>query len=837
VIPSCSRIPQHVKGGSCRPPAATQTIIVKRNPVLPALTLALLASFDAPAAGRLNNKCDLKISSSSLDNALQEVGRQCQVQILYFAQITAGKTASRVEGEYAIDEALNRLLESTGLSFRRVNANTLEIKPAAAAASSAADSQVRRRAAEKPPGSGMQEVLITGTAEDLVATRVETPVREIPQSITILSSEQIRQQGNLNVLDAVADAVGITIARRSTNALNLRARGFSIGSYTIDGGGGLRSVSHTPGIPVLLLTPDLAGFERVEVLRGSNALFGADAAPGGAINLVRKRPSDEFGVRFSASAGSWQNYRQELDATGPLAGSGALRGRLVVSNASQDYFYKHAHDERQSLFGVLDVDLTDSTLLTVGGSYSKTRSRPFDRGLLRFTDGTDPRVPRDTSYTFDYSRFDTRVAEGFLRLEQELGSQTRLRINATLIDNKVTYLLGGHMAQLNPVTRLAARASAQYTLEPYTQTQLNLEATFTGHGEWWGGRRVEWVFGGDYLNADSDTYTAQAPAHGPPIDPYNFDPALYPYPVPNVTPLPLATANVIDTRIGGLFASVRLEITQPWSVTMGLRRTDETISDDIVYYWSGRGFPQLRDYHYKNVLTPYVGTLFNLNGTWSLYASYADIFGSNTNLIRSDSSLLPPSRGVTLEGGVKGAWRDGTLNGSLAIFKVVRRDLPARDAHAVPTVSNCCWTTLGRHEAKGVDVELSGYLASQWIIGAGYTFNQLKEISPAAAGSAAIDTTPRHLLKVWTDYRLPGTWNRWTVGGSLHAQSTVAPKALRFEQKSYAVVSPRVAYRSDARWQVALTVNNLFDKHYYDSFNELWYGEPRNYFVRMDAQF
>src|SRR5262249_4428495 len=146
----------------------------------------------------------------------------------------------------------------------------------------------------------------------------------------------------------------------------------------------------------------------------------------------------------------------------------------------------------------------------------------------------------------------------------------------------------------------------------------------------WDGR-AEWVVGSDYLRARSAAYTAQMTTYGPFIDPYNFDPALYPNPpATDIRPLPLATGDTVRTQIGGVFASLRIELTEPWSVTAGLRRSSEHVTDEIVYYWSGKGFPAFSEIEHRNVITPYAGTVFRLGSTWSLYASYADIFLNNS---------------------------------------------------------------------------------------------------------------------------------------------------------------------------------------------------------------
>jgi outer membrane receptor for ferric coprogen and ferric-rhodotorulic acid len=791
---------------------------------LNALLGAIVAALSLPALGAERN-CQLDTPGGPLDDALQDVSRQCSVQLLYFSGISSGKIAPKLHGEYPIEEALRLLLENAGLTFRPVNATTLEVTRAAN----------RRAPRESASESGLAEVVIQGTAKDLVATRAETPLREIPQSLSIISNEQMRQQNHATLLDALEDAVGISISRQDSLFRYFYSRGCAITSDTVDGIGGLRAPNQPPFLPVILLAPELGEFDLIEVLRGSNALFGADTLPGAAVNLIRKRPLREPAAMFAVSAGSWNTYRQEADITGPLAQDGALRGRLVVSNASKDYFYKYAHDERQSVFGVLDYDLTEDTLVSMGGSYSKSHSRPFELGLAALNDGSDAHLSRATSYTFDWSRFDARIAEAFVRLEQGLGGNTRLKISATFIDNSVTYLIGYRTGSINRATGQIPRAGAQYSLEPFTQAQINAEATLTGAGQW-GNRPVEWALGADYLRTDSSGLSALANV-GDALDAYQFDPSAYPYPITNGKPVRVAspTSTEVTTRLAGAFASLRIHLTQPWSVTPGLRLSNEHVVDYTVDYLSGRAYPYLVTYKYHSVVTPYLGTLFTLNRTWSLYASYADIFANNNGQVRRDGSALPPREGVTIEGGVKGVWRDGALNGSLALYKIVQRGIPLLDT-GVPAVGVCCYTSGGRNRSEGVDLEVSGHLAPQWLIGGGYTFNQRWAEDTGSMDQGMAENAPRHLLKLWTDYGLPGALNRWSIGGTLHAQSSVVLGS-RITQKSFAVINPRVGYALGEHWRLALTINNLLDKRYYDSIGLLWYGEPRSYFARLDARF
>jgi outer membrane receptor for ferric coprogen and ferric-rhodotorulic acid len=295
-------------------------------------------------------KYNLKIESQSLDQALQEFARQSGLQIIYFSQVTQGLRAPPLAGQYTIDAAFDQLLHGSRLSFRVINPKTVEIRPADRNSPDAP----RDRSATLPPDtpapvSGQRvdsrkmrrspdeiaEVVVNGTAEGLVATRTATPLREIPQTVSIISREQIRQQNDTDLADALNHAAGITAVRTDSLGQNLYSRGFQITAFHLDGGAAVNAFDDA-SVP-FFGTPDLSEFDHIEVLRGSDSLFGGKGNPGAAISLVRKRPLATTELSFSALAGSWDRYRLEGDITGPLGFDGALRGRLDGVYASREF--------------------------------------------------------------------------------------------------------------------------------------------------------------------------------------------------------------------------------------------------------------------------------------------------------------------------------------------------------------------------------------------------------------------------------------------------------------------------------------------------------------------
>jgi TonB-dependent siderophore receptor len=825
----------------------------------------LAATIAIACAAGIADACTLDVGGQSLDAALQEIARQCDVQLVYFSQITEGLKTPGLKGEYTVEAAVGSVLEGTGLVFHRINAQTLDIRQAP---SKHAERRERPAHRVSAPERDVEEVVVTGTAEGLVATRIATLLSEIPQTVSIIPAEQIRQQNDTDLADALANAVGITAVRTDSVNQQFYSRGFPIETFHLDGGAALHSLNYSDyntNIAALFLNPDLGEYDRIEVLRGADALFGANGDPGATVNLVRKRPLAAPAATLTASVGSWQNYRVEADITGPLGFNGAVRGRLDAVYGQRDFFYDRANLQRKKIFGVLEADLTATTLLALGGSYAWDRALPFENGLPMFADGGDPHLPRSTSYTFDWGLFHTQMREAYLRLEQKFGVSWKLQLNITSTQGNADYNIGEFVAAINPLTRgIPDPPAAIFTLRPTFQNQFSAEATLTGMFTWLG-HSITVAVGADYAHFRGNDLTEAINSFGPPLaDAYHYLPADYPDPRPQLT-LPFESR--VASIESGLFASLRAELTTPWSLTAGLRVSNDRISTFSITFLPPPFVGQIdgtpRSYVNVGKITPYIGTLYALSRNYSLYASYADIYQSNDGALRSDGRLLPPADGIDMEVGVKGSWRDSALNGSLTLYDIVQRGLAVALPAFPSEAPGCCYEPSGKFHSKGLDLELNGSPARGWQLGAGYTFNNNVRGFPSFLGrfegGAVSSQTPRHLLKVWTSNRLPGNWSRWTVGGTVQAQTsnyrygayycppvtaitscTGSYQNFRQIQGGYLTVSPRVAYELNAHWRFALTVNNLFDRVYFQTIGTPlygnWYGEPRNFLLSVEAR-
>jgi len=809
-----------------------------------AVSLAWTCGSTQPGTDDDAMKYRLHIAGELLEQSLQELAAQSGIQIVFFSKLTEGLRAPALDGLYTITAALDVLLSNSKLTYRMINPKTIQIS---SRTTGGEDRQAPSRKQASQPGMSVKG---SADLEEVAGTRIETPLNAIPQTLTVISAAQIRQQNDTDLTDALRYAPGITVEQiDSINAL-FYSRGFQITSFHVDGGAALDwSVPNAYTTAIFETSPDLSEFDHIEVLRGSDALFGGTGNPGGTVSLVRKQPLDTFAATADLSTGSWNNERAEGDVTGPLAFNGALRGRLDGVFEDRGYFYNLATLERKRLFGVIEAEVTPATVVRLGGSYQRDDSLPFVNGLPRGPYGSDPHLPVDTALTFDWSRFRERMREGYLQAQQNFAGDWKVKIDAEEWDGKANAYYGYWESTIDPETKeFYAPPSSELNFDDSLHRQFAIDVTVTGTLPWFG-RRADFAFGGDFMHVHTtypiDQYFASSEA---PNQKYRYNPALYPSPFFGLFVLGLNPSTYLRTH--GVFTSLRIPLTDALSITAGTRLGSDEAREDILLYDLETSFSAWERTGSSNVFTPYAGVMYALDDHYSLYASYADIYQTLAETVEQrDGRLLGPESGVDREIGIKASWRERALNGALIFYRISQDGVPL----ALPgyAYGNCCFVS-GSNRSYGADIEVNGLMAPGWLVTVGYTYN----VNEAATGGEVSQATPRHLFKLWTSKQLSGALSRFTIGGGLLAQSANSISGTcttgeeicltntgeyEIVQGSYAVADLRAGVRIDSHWQAALTVNNLFDRMYYQAIGNPiagnWYGEPRNWQLRIQGKY
>jgi tonB-dependent siderophore receptor len=161
-----------------------------------------------------------------------------------------------------------------------------------------------------------------------VGTKIPATPREIPQSISIITSQQIKDR-NVETLDQLARKTpGLRVLSNDDGRSSIYARGYEYDEYNVNGlPAQMQSINGT--------LPNLAAFDRVEVMRGPSGLFDSSGEMGGLVNLVRKRPGEDFDASASAGYGTEKQYKLGGDITGKLNADGTIRGRVLAETTGK----------------------------------------------------------------------------------------------------------------------------------------------------------------------------------------------------------------------------------------------------------------------------------------------------------------------------------------------------------------------------------------------------------------------------------------------------------------------------------------------------------------------
>ena len=204
------------------------------------------------------------------------------------------------------------------------------------------------------------------------ATKLPLTMRETPQAVTVITRQRMDDQAMTSINDVVKATPGLFLDFSSgPGRQTYKARGFEIDNLMYDGiPTGYNGVS-------VGAQPNLAMFDRVEIVRGATGLVTGAGNPSAAINMVRKRPLAEQKLTLTGTAGSWDDYGGEVDASSPLNDSGTLRGRVVTSYRDANSFINDVEENHGLFYAVTEADLSEDTTLTLGFSHQKDKTNYF----------------------------------------------------------------------------------------------------------------------------------------------------------------------------------------------------------------------------------------------------------------------------------------------------------------------------------------------------------------------------------------------------------------------------------------------------------------------------
>jgi outer membrane receptor for ferric coprogen and ferric-rhodotorulic acid len=672
----------------------------------------------------------------------------------------------------------------------------------------------------------------TGRAK--TALPLSMSLRDTPQSVSVVTQQRIEDQGLVSITDVINNVTGVSVNQYETNRAGFTARGFDITNLQID------------GIPTTWEQPwssgevagSLAIYDRVEVVRGATGLMTGAGNPSAAINLVRKRASSkELTGSAEIGIGRYNERRALVDVSTPLTQAGNVRARVVGEYQEADSWIDYASDKKKTIYGTVEADLTPKTLLSAGFSRQETDAKgPMWGGLpYWYTDGSHTNWAVSKTSAAEWAGWPTSYNNGFVNLEHSFDNGWKVRATYSHGDRKSD----SHLLYLSGVPeRVTGLGMFAFSGSYVTHTKQD-DAGLHASGPFeLGGRKHEAAFGYMYSKQKFNANSRAADFGGQSSDVGDFNNwNAAAYPTPAWGPQTFYEGGV--TKQEGLYGVARFSLAEPLKLILGARLTnyqkDVTLSYAAPYTMK-----------YDKEVTPYAGLVYDLNDTYSAYASYTDIFQPQSQKDFAGGTL-DPVVGKSYEAGVKGEHFGGRLNTSLAVFRI-KQDNLAQEAGLVirpgQSAPEAYYVGAEGATSTGFELEASGELARGWNATVGYTQFKAED----AAGADINSIYPRKLFRVYTTYKVPGQLSGMTVGGGVNWEGrtyTVDPSAPAgtnglIEQDAFSLVNLMARYDITKQLSVQVNVNNALDKKHFGMFaayGAITYAAPRTASVTLKYRF
>ena len=704
---------------------------------------------------------------------------------------------------------------------------------------------------------GSADIIVSGIRQQY---RGDVPLRELPQSIQVLSAEKLADAGVTRLDDALDFASGVARQNNFGGLFDSFAiRGFSgdeqtSSSYLLNGFNASRGYG---GIR------DTSNVERIEILKGpSSALFGR-GEPGGTLNIITKKPElDAFRASTTAGYGSFDRFRGEADVNAPITETIGLR--VTGAYDEGDSFRDFVHFKKYTVTPSLLVRPAPDTSLSYELEYVR-QELPFDRGVAS-VNGSARGLPR--------SRFLGEPGDGDvtvdalghqLQMQHDFGRNWSVLLGASYRDTSFSgFSTEGENADARqPYFNNAAIAttpilSRQRRFRDYQTDNLVFRGEVSGRFDT-GPLTHHLLIGADYDEYDLDRREDR-------IRPGTGANAL----TPAATPAQLAAANAINVFNPvygnlpavapftnqrerqwsyGVYVQDQIDVTDALKLRLGGRFDHLERQVDFRILGAG-GRPPLAARRDDQRFSPQIGLAYEIAPPLTLYATYGRGFRANIGTGAPDaagaSTLFEPEFTESYEAGAKFAAFGNALTGTVAAFQTNKTNVLTADP-ANPGFSR----SLGRARSRGVEADADLALPAGFRVSAAFAYLD------AEVRAAATDPNFGFALRVGDplinipetsgsalllkDFDLGGE-RKLTIGGGVNYVGRRLgetgyrfPDGSFFELPSYTIVRLHAALDLTDAIRVSGEVTNLFDKGYYpNSYSRIWVmpGAPRQFFVR-----
>ena len=656
------------------------------------------------------------------------------------------------------------------------------------------------------------------TEEAQSATKLGLTIKETPQSISVVS-RALMDDFSLDDINAVLESTpGVTVEQIETDRTYFKARGFEITNFLIDGLGTPQTSGSIQG------TLDTAIYDRVEIVRGANGMMTGAGNPSATVNMVLKKPTYTTQAHASASYGSWNNKRVDIDVSTPINDEHAVRA--VFTKQDKESYLDRYETDKTIAYLAYEGKLTDDTLLSINYvNQQKDADSPLWGALpLYYTDGSPTDYDESTSTAADWSYWDNSAERIYVTLEQNLSATWVAKARYAHIKNEqnseLFYVYG------TPDKETGLGLTGYASRYDYKDTQDLFDLYASGKFELFS-LEHDLSFGISQANMDFNDQSLYdySTGNGFPAMP---DLATWDGVIPEATLVDSPNGSDVQNTQRSAYISTRIKLAEPLSILAGVRYTD----------WETKGTAysvvQTRD---DSEVIPYIGTVYDFTESLSAYASYTETFVPQKEL-DINAEQLAPVIGKSAEVGLKAQLLDEQVFVTLAYFDAKQDGLAVALPGSLP--SDTRYYAADGINSDGFEIELSGRLTDD--LSASISFSNL-----SIDGDELVkDYTPENQLKMAATYQVPfidgltlGANYRWQDSISRVQVKDPAGNALATtKQDAYGLLDLMATYEITQNVGVTFNVNNSTDEKYINSlyWEQGYYGAPRNYLLSVNWQ-
>lgn len=725
------------------------------------------------------------IPAQPLPQAMNAFGRQAGMQVTGAAAVTAGVQAQAVSGDYTAGEALARLLAGTGISFSFSDDRTVVLEKIAAEGAMTLDPVTVEGAAPAQMSESaygpVQGYVAKRTA---TGTKTDTPIIEVPQSISVVTREQMEAQGVRSLEQALAYTPGVMVSTFGDDPRydQFNLRGFT-GNTTAMYLDGLRQWGAVFNYP----QNDPYTLEKIGVIRGPASVLYGQVAPGGLVEAVSKRPTETPLHEVSVLGGSNDLMQGQFDFSGALDKEGKFLYRATGLARDADAEIEGTDDNRRFFAPAVTWRPNGDTSLTLLAQYQQYESTGWPYYYASGSNVSkiwvgDPNYNEfsldqfHVGYQFSHKFNDTwQVRQNFRYGRMEHDSRYIMALNAT---GNTLSRYAGVVHQSSDTYALDNQAQADFSTGPARHTLL--------FGAGYDRMHYNLKEGG----ALAPTLDLSSPSYGISFS----DPAI-------------SEQSRQTQQQVGVYTQDQLRIGKV-ALTLGGRwdhATNET--KDLVALTT----TDTTD----SKFTGKAGVVYLFDNGLAPYVSYSESFLPTSG---TDYYKLPfkPTTGQQKEVGIKFQPPGHNSFVTVALYDLVQQNVLTRDpVHTTSQIQT------GEVQSRGFEVEAKAEIIDGLnLIGAySYTDAEVTKSNTSNLGKVPV-VTPRHTASAWVDYTLRGgALEGFGIGsGVRYVGHSYGDSANTVYNDSYFLVDAMVRYDLSAvdpdlqGIQASLNVGNLFDK-------------------------